>query len=110
MPVELAQSQGRAPAGETRGLDYPGVVGPDRTAQWFAQRVCEPSVPHWGQWLYFPVALPTIEHRQIEGWATVEGGLLPRASLRRKFWSAGTETGEARSRATGLGLANVPAL
>jgi hypothetical protein len=35
---ELAPSQCRALAEETRDLDYPGVVGPDRTAQWFAQR------------------------------------------------------------------------
>ena len=38
---ELAPSQCRALAEETRDLDYPGVVGPDRTAQWFAQRAIE---------------------------------------------------------------------
>jgi predicted GNAT family acetyltransferase len=38
---ELAPSQCRALADETRDLDYPGVVGPDRTAQWFAQRAIE---------------------------------------------------------------------
>jgi hypothetical protein len=38
---ELALSQCRALADETRDLDYPGVVGPDRMAQWFAQRAIE---------------------------------------------------------------------
>lgn len=38
---ELALSQSRALADETRDLDYPGVVGPDRTAQWFTQRAIE---------------------------------------------------------------------
>ena len=35
---ELTQAQCRALADETRGLDYPGVVGPEETAQWFAER------------------------------------------------------------------------
>jgi hypothetical protein len=38
---EFALSQCRALADETRDLDYPDVVGPDRTAQWFAQRAIE---------------------------------------------------------------------
>jgi hypothetical protein len=46
---------------------------------------------------------------QLSARAGSAGRLLPRASLRRKFWSAGTETGESRRRATGLGLANAPA-
>jgi RimJ/RimL family protein N-acetyltransferase len=35
---ELTQAQCRALADETCILDYPGVVGPDRTALWFAER------------------------------------------------------------------------
>ncbi len=35
---ELTRAQCRALADETRVLDYPGVVGPGRTAFWFAQR------------------------------------------------------------------------
>ena len=27
--------------------------------------------------MYFPMALPTTEHRQIEGWATVKGEIDP---------------------------------
>jgi RimJ/RimL family protein N-acetyltransferase len=38
---ELTAAQCRALADETRDLDYPGVVGPDRTAQWFAERATE---------------------------------------------------------------------
>jgi RimJ/RimL family protein N-acetyltransferase len=38
---ELTQAQCRALADETRDLDYPGVVGPDRTARWFAERAIE---------------------------------------------------------------------
>lgn len=38
---ELALEQCRALADETRDLDYPGVVGPDRMAQWFAERAIE---------------------------------------------------------------------
>ena len=34
---ELTRAQCRALADQTRDLDYPGVVGPDRTAQWFAE-------------------------------------------------------------------------
>jgi RimJ/RimL family protein N-acetyltransferase len=34
---ELTQAQCCALANETRDLDYPGVVGPDRTAPWFAE-------------------------------------------------------------------------
>jgi RimJ/RimL family protein N-acetyltransferase len=33
---ELTRAQCCALADQTRDLDYPGVVGPDRTAQWFA--------------------------------------------------------------------------
>jgi hypothetical protein len=35
---ELDQAQCGTLAGETRNLDYPGVVGPDQTARWFAER------------------------------------------------------------------------
>jgi RimJ/RimL family protein N-acetyltransferase len=38
---ELTPAQCRALAEETRDLDYPGVVGPDRTAQWFVERAIE---------------------------------------------------------------------
>jgi hypothetical protein len=38
---ELTPAQCRALADETRALDYPGVVGPDRTALWFAERAIE---------------------------------------------------------------------
>jgi RimJ/RimL family protein N-acetyltransferase len=38
---ELTRAQCRALAEETRVLDYPGVVGPDRTALWFAERAIE---------------------------------------------------------------------
>ncbi len=38
---ELTPEQCRALADETRGLDYPGVVGPDETALWFAERAIE---------------------------------------------------------------------
>jgi RimJ/RimL family protein N-acetyltransferase len=38
---ELTPTQCRALADETRVLDYPGVVGPDRTALWFAERAIE---------------------------------------------------------------------
>jgi RimJ/RimL family protein N-acetyltransferase len=38
---ELTRAQGRALADKTRVLDYPGVVGPDRTALWFAERAVE---------------------------------------------------------------------
>jgi RimJ/RimL family protein N-acetyltransferase len=38
---DLTAVQCRALADETRDLDYPGVVGPDQTAQWFAERAIE---------------------------------------------------------------------
>ena len=38
---DLSEPQCRALAEETRALDYPGVVGPERTAVWFAQRAAE---------------------------------------------------------------------
>jgi RimJ/RimL family protein N-acetyltransferase len=38
---ELTRAQCCALADATRDLDYPGVVGPDRTAQWFVQRAIE---------------------------------------------------------------------
>jgi hypothetical protein len=38
---ELTQAQCRALAEETRDLDYPGVVGPEQTAPWFAERATE---------------------------------------------------------------------
>ena len=38
---ELTPAQCRALADETRDLDYPGVVGSDRMAQWFAERAME---------------------------------------------------------------------
>src|SRR5215467_11934776 len=38
---ELTQTQCRALAEETRDLDYPGVVGPEQTAPWFAERAIE---------------------------------------------------------------------
>jgi RimJ/RimL family protein N-acetyltransferase len=38
---ELTPAQCRALADETRVLDYPGVVGPDRTAFWFTERAIE---------------------------------------------------------------------
>jgi RimJ/RimL family protein N-acetyltransferase len=38
---ELTQAQCRALAEETRDLDYPGVVGPEQTAPWFAERAIE---------------------------------------------------------------------
>jgi RimJ/RimL family protein N-acetyltransferase len=38
---ELTRAQCRALADETRDLDHPGVVGPDQTAQWFAERAIE---------------------------------------------------------------------
>jgi RimJ/RimL family protein N-acetyltransferase len=41
---ELTRAQCRALADETRILDYPGVVGPDRTALWFAERAIELGV------------------------------------------------------------------
>src|SRR5262249_7258918 len=41
---EVAAAQCRALAEETRALDYPGVVGPDQTAQWFAERAAELGV------------------------------------------------------------------
>jgi RimJ/RimL family protein N-acetyltransferase len=39
--TDLLESQCRALAEETCDLDYPGVVGPDRTATWFANRAAE---------------------------------------------------------------------
>jgi GNAT superfamily N-acetyltransferase len=42
--ADLRQTQCRALAEETRDLDYPGVVGPDRTATWFADRAAELGV------------------------------------------------------------------
>lgn len=41
---EVTPAQCRALADETRALDYPGVVGPDRTALWFAERAIELGV------------------------------------------------------------------
>ena len=38
---EVTPAQCQALADETRDLDYPGVVGPDRTAQWFADCAIE---------------------------------------------------------------------
>jgi RimJ/RimL family protein N-acetyltransferase len=38
---DVTPAQCRALAEETRDLDYPGVVGPDRSAQWFAERAIE---------------------------------------------------------------------
>jgi hypothetical protein len=38
---ELTQAQCRALAEETRDFDYPGVVGPEQTAPWFAERAIE---------------------------------------------------------------------
>jgi RimJ/RimL family protein N-acetyltransferase len=38
---DLTPAQCRALASETRDLDYPGVVGPDRTAQWFVESAIE---------------------------------------------------------------------
>jgi len=38
---DLTQAQCRALANETRDLDYPGVVGPEETAQRFAERAIE---------------------------------------------------------------------
>jgi RimJ/RimL family protein N-acetyltransferase len=38
---ELTPAQCYALAAETRDLDYPGVLGPDLTAQWFAERATE---------------------------------------------------------------------
>jgi RimJ/RimL family protein N-acetyltransferase len=38
---ELTPAQCCALADQTRHLDYPGVLGPDRTAQWFAERAIE---------------------------------------------------------------------
>jgi RimJ/RimL family protein N-acetyltransferase len=38
---ELTQAQCRALAEATRDQDYPGVIGPDRTANWFAERAIE---------------------------------------------------------------------
>ncbi len=38
---ELSQAQCRALAEETRNLDYPGVVGPEEKAAWFAERAAE---------------------------------------------------------------------
>jgi len=43
---ELTRAQCRALADQTRDLDYPGVVGPDRTAQWSAVAVLNSSTPH----------------------------------------------------------------
>jgi len=39
--ADINEAQCRALADETRELDYPGVVGPDRTAAWFAGRAIE---------------------------------------------------------------------
>jgi predicted GNAT family acetyltransferase len=41
---DLSQPQCRALADATRPLDYPAVVGPDRTALWFAERATELGV------------------------------------------------------------------
>jgi ribosomal protein S18 acetylase RimI-like enzyme len=38
---DLSEPQCRAFAEATRDLDYPGVVGPDRTATWFAERAMD---------------------------------------------------------------------
>jgi RimJ/RimL family protein N-acetyltransferase len=38
---DLTQAQCRALAEETRDLDYPGVVGPEETAPWFAEHAIE---------------------------------------------------------------------
>jgi RimJ/RimL family protein N-acetyltransferase len=38
---DLSQTQCHTLAEQTRALDYPGVVGPDRTATWFADRAGE---------------------------------------------------------------------
>src|SRR5215831_11216043 len=35
---ELTQAQCSTLAWETRDLDYPGIVGPEQTASWFAER------------------------------------------------------------------------
>jgi predicted GNAT family acetyltransferase len=46
-PILLAdvdETQCRALAEQTAQLDYPGVVGPDQTARWFAQRASELGV------------------------------------------------------------------
>jgi hypothetical protein len=42
--ADLADAQCRALAEETLHMDYPGVVGPDRTAHWFARHASERSV------------------------------------------------------------------
>ena len=42
---EVTPAQSRALAEETRDLDYPGVVGTDRTAEWFVGRATELGVP-----------------------------------------------------------------
>ena len=39
--ADIEPVQCRQLAEETRALDYPGVVGPDQTAQWFAERAGE---------------------------------------------------------------------
>src|SRR5262249_34983786 len=39
--ADLLKTQCRALAEETRDLDYPGVVGPDRTARWCGERAAE---------------------------------------------------------------------
>ena len=44
MLCELDEMQCRALAEQTRHLDYPGVVGPDLTARWFANRAIELDV------------------------------------------------------------------
>lgn len=41
---ELTRALCRALADDTGDLDYPGVVGPDQTAQWFAERAFERGV------------------------------------------------------------------
>jgi len=38
---DLTQAQCRVLAGETRDVDYPGLVGPEETAPWFAERAVE---------------------------------------------------------------------
>jgi hypothetical protein len=44
MLADLLETQCRTLAEATREVDYPGVVGPDRTAPWFAQRAAELGV------------------------------------------------------------------
>src|SRR5271166_1361331 len=94
--------EGKARGKEPRSFFWTGRVGPNRAGARARSGVVLGNIGPVSSW-----------GRRARGRSHLQGvsrRVRTRASLRRKLWSAGTETGEARRRATGLGLANLPQL